>query len=123
MSNIKFTEEERKTVWDIVTEYTNLNSSAATLKTEILSNKETVAELIDKLQNGKIAEGEDPVILNERLGSIMQNHQDHSLALNNIIEELGIVKANEEILYKQLASKYDVEVNTIISEVTNFILS
>ena len=90
MSNIKFTEEERKTVWDIVTEYTNLNSSAATLKTEILSNKETVAELIDKLQNGKIAEGEDPVILNERLGNIMQNHQDHSLALNNIIEELGI---------------------------------
>jgi|688.fasta_scaffold956148_1 hypothetical protein len=123
MSNIKFTEEERKTVWDIVTEYTNLNSSAATLKTEILSNKETVAELIDKLQNGKIAEGEDPVILNERLGNIMQNHQDHSLALNNIIEELGIVKANEELLYKQLASKYDVEVNTIISEVTNFILS
>ena len=123
MSNIKFTEEERKTVWDIVTEYTNLNSSAATLKTEILSNKETVAELIDKLQNGKIAEGEDPVILNERLGNIMQNHQDHSLAPNNIIEELGIVKANEELLYKQLASKYDVEVNTIISEVTNFILS
>jgi len=122
MGNIKFTEEERKTVWDIVMEYTNLNSQASTLKKEILSNKETVAVLIDKLQNGKIAEGEDPVILNERLGNIMQNHNDHSIALNKIIEQLGIVKANEEALYKQLASKYDVEVNTIISEVTNFIL-
>jgi len=123
MSNIKFTEEERKTVWDIVTEYTNLNSSAATLKTEILSNKETVAELIDKLQNGKIAESEDALVLNERLGSIMQNHQDHSQSLNNIIEEITVVKSKEESFYKQLASKYDVEVNTIISEVTNFILS
>jgi hypothetical protein len=123
MSNIKFTEEERKTVWDIVTEYTKLNSSAATIKKEILSNKETVAELIDKLQNGKIDEGEDALVLNERLGSIMQNHQDHSIALNNIIEEIAAIKAKEESFYKQLASKYDVEVNTIISEVTNFILA
>lgn len=122
MGNINFTEEEKKTVWDIVMEYTNLNSMSTSLKKEILNNKESVAELIDKIQNGKISEDEDPVILNERLGAIMQNHQDHSQALNKIIEEIGIVKANEEALYKQLATKYDVEVNTIISEVTNFIL-
>lgn len=123
MSNIKFTEEERKTVWDIVMEYTNLNSSASTLKQEILSNKETVSGLIEKLKEDKFENDEDVVLLNERLGDIMKNHQDHSQALNNIIEEIAIVKVKEESLYKQLASKYDVEVNTIISEVTNFVLA
>lgn len=122
MSNIKFTEEEKKTVWDIVMEYTNLNSSASTLKQEILSNKETVSGLIEKLKEDKFENAEDVVLLNERLGDIMKNHQDHSQALNNIIEEIAIVKVKEESFYKQLASKYDVEVNTIISEVTNFVL-
>lgn len=122
MSNIKFTEEEKKTVWDIVMEYTNLNSSAFTLKQEILNNKEAVAETIEKLKEGNFDDEGAAVALNERLGDIMKNHQDHSQALNNIIEEIATVKVKEESFYKQLASKYDVEVNTIISEVTNFVL-
>jgi len=121
MSNINFTEEEKKEVWDIILEYTNLNSLASSLKLEILVDKESVSEMMDKLQKDDF--NEDDVFLNERLANIIQNHQDHTQALNLIIEEIEAVKANEQNLYQRLATKYDVEISTIITELTSSILA
>lgn len=112
-----FTDTERKEILDVVVEYTNLQNMAKSLQKEIQTNKDKVSELIEKLQKGEADEDTQAII-----GDIMSSHHDHTQSLNNIVEEIEIVKGRETAMYQELATKYDVEVNTIISEAVNMIL-
>lgn len=117
MSNIKFTDTEKEKIYEILTSYTNLNNLATSLKNDILNNKEFVAEVIDKLK-----ENENEPVSDDAIGNIITNYEQHMQSLNGIVEEINNLKVEEGEFYKNLATKYDVEVNTIITEVTNLVL-
>lgn len=113
-----FTDTERNEILEVVADYTNLQNMAKSLQKEIQANKDSVATLIEKLKKGEADEDTQAII-----GDIMSSHYDHTQSLNNIVEEIEIVKTRETAMYQELAIKYDVEVNTIISEAVNTVLA
>lgn len=112
-----FTEYEKEKILEVVVEYRKFQHMSKTLKDEIDVNKANVAELIEKLKNGEATDDAQTII-----ADINSTHEQHTQMLSNIIEEMEIVKARETAMYQELATKYDVEVNTIISEAVNTIL-